>query len=63
MTVRPRYTIRAKAHDLRTTGTLAALAAVEVTRAVTPPVRDIATTVLRTVRIITTARYTDPKEN
>lgn len=62
MSLRPRYTWRAKAGDLRTLGNLAARAAVEVTHAVAPPVRVIAMTVLSTARAIITARYTDPKE-
>lgn len=63
MTVRPRYTIRAKTRDLRTLAHIAASAAAALTRAVALVIRALATTTLGTARTIITGRYTDPREN
>lgn len=62
MTVRPRYTCRAKARDLRAVARSAAQMTGVLGSAVAPPARALVAAVSTATTRIITSRYTDPTE-
>ncbi|MGP4916221.1 hypothetical protein ACTXJ9_11020 [Brachybacterium tyrofermentans] len=62
MTVRPRYTYRAKARDLRAVAKSAARTTGVLGAAVAPPARALVAAVSTATTRIITSSYTDPQE-
>ena len=62
MTVRPRYTYQAKAHDLRMLATITARAVGIIATAAAPPAQAVITSVAATAMQIITRQYTDPED-
>ncbi|MGO2311680.1 MAG: hypothetical protein ACTH6A_06620 [Brachybacterium tyrofermentans] len=62
MTVRPRYTYRAKARDLRAVAKAATRMTGVLGSAVAPPARSLVAAISTATARIITSRYTDPTE-